>query len=345
MVSPWCQFGRKPADRRMINSLRANMPSGVITLTLNPAIDTSGEIERLVPNRKLRCSNQKHDPGGGGINVARVLRRLGLNALAVFPAGGALGEFFVKLVRAQGLSHLTIPIAGETRENLVVQEHASGNQYRFLFAGPDMSISEVKACCDTALSYLKPSSWLIASGSLPPGAPTDTYAILARRAAAAGALFALDTSGEALRAAATAPITLLKVNEAELAELTGKVSANGASSIDAVRALISSGPRTVAVTCGERGAYYVGPDFALTANAPEITPVSTVGAGDSFLAALIWKLDQGASPAESLRFAVAAGSAALLSPGTDLCRLSDLERLLPTVSVWNLREASKVAVE
>jgi 6-phosphofructokinase 2 len=314
----------------------------IVTLTLNPAIDTSGEIERLVPNHKLRCSNQRHDPGGGGINVARVLRRLGLNPLAVFPAGGALGEFFVKLVREQGLSHLAIPIAGETRENLVVQDHASGNQYRFLFAGPDMSISEIEACCDTALSHLKPASWLIASGSLPPGAPADTYARLAQRAAATGACFALDTSRRALRAAATAPVTLLKVSEPELVEVTGTASATGAGLIDTARALIARGPCTVAVTCGERGAYYVGEDFALAANAPAITPVSAVGAGDSFLAGLIWKLGQGASPADSLRYAVAAGSAALLSPGTDLCHLPDIERLLPVVSVRNLREVSKV---
>ena len=310
----------------------------IVTLTLNPAIDTSGEIERLAPARKLRCSEEKHEPGGGGINVARVLRRLGMGSLAVFPSGGAMGDFFVGLVRKEGLSHLAIPIAAETRENLMVRDRASGNQYRFLFAGPDISPHELMACCETALSHLAPASWLIASGSLPPGAPADTYALLARRSAAMGARFVLDTSGPALHSAMAERFYLLKASEQELAQASGKTVTGRASCIAAARALIARGPETVAVTLGERGALYIGSDFVLAADAPAIVPASTVGAGDSFLAALIWKLAQGAPSAEALRCAVAAGSAALLSPGTGLCQPSDVQRLLPSVRVERLFE-------
>ena len=308
----------------------------IVTLTLNPAIDTSGEIERLVPGHKLRCSMGKRDPGGGGINVARVLRRLGMESLAVFPSGGTMGEFLTQLVCNEGLSHLVTKIAGETRENLTVHDRASGNQYRFVFAGPCISPPELEACCETALSHLAPSSWLIASGSLPAGAPDDTYAQLARRAAALGARFVLDTSGAALRCAMKERIYLLKASEQELAQASGENVTDRASCIVAAQALIAHGPETVAVSRGDQGALYVGSDFVLSAAAPTITLASTVGAGDSFLAALVWQLVQEASPNQALQWAIAAGSAALLSPGTELCHLSDIQRLLPIVHVQSL---------
>lgn len=308
----------------------------IVTLTLNPAIDLSGETERLVPEHKLRCRNERHDAGGGGINVARVLRRLGADPLAVFPVGGATGGRLEKMVSGEGVRYAAIPAGGETRENITVFETATGSQYRFLFPGQQLSTWDIRKCCDAALLSVTPKAWLVASGSLPPGSPPDTYAVLARKAAGAGAFFALDASGEPLRDAVSESIDLLKLNEAELQSLSGTSLPDTAACVAAGKTILAAGPKMVAVTRAQKGALLVSDNFVLEATAPPIQPISTVGAGDSFLAALIWELARASRPEEALRSAVAAGSAALMAPGTDLCRAEAIWHLRPNVHVKSL---------
>lgn len=310
----------------------------VVTLTLNPAIDNSGEVERLVPAHKLRCQSTRREPGGGGVNVARVLSRLGLPALAVFPAGGVMGALYQHLITAQRVPHVAVAAAGETRENLTVQDRTTGQQYRFVFPGPALSPSEIESCCDTALRAAGPSAYLVASGSLPPGASPDIYARLARRGAAAGMRFVLDTSGEGLRHALREPLYLAKLSEHELEEATGEAVTDRARCLAAARTLIGKGPQLIAISRGEKGGMLVAKDFALEANAPPIVPTSTVGAGDSFLAALLWELVRGSAPARALQSAVAAGSAALLELGTELCHPATLEKLRASVRVEDIAD-------
>ncbi len=310
----------------------------IVTLTLNPAVDLSGETEKVVPEHKLRCKNERHDPGGGGINVARVLRRLGADPLAVFPVGGAVGGRLEKLVKNEGVRHAAIPAGGETRENITVLESTTGREYRFLFPGQALSTWDIIKCCDTALLSVTRDSWLIASGSLPPGGAIDTYAVLARKAASAGTFFALDASGAPLREALAAPITVLKLNEAELQSLSGSPLPDTAACVAAATALLNAGVGMVAVTRARKGALLVSDGVALEAVAPPIEPVSTVGAGDSFLAVLIWELARQSSPEEALRSAVAAGSAALVAPGTELSRPEVIWHLRPGVQVSTLSQ-------
>ena len=314
----------------------------VVTLTLNPAVDLSGETERLVPQHKLRCVNERRDPGGGGINVARVLKRLGGHPLAVFPVAGATRGRLEKLVGDEGVPYAAISVGGETRENLTVTETATGHQYRFLFRGQPLSTWDTRKCCDAALLSVTPKDWLVASGSLPPSSPVDTYAVLARRAAAAGAFFALDASGEPLRKAMAAPIDLLKLNQSELGSLSDGELPDTAACVAAAKALLTAGVRMVAVTRAEKGALLISEGFALEATAPAIQPVSTVGAGDSFLAALVWELSRDSRPEEALRTAIAAGSAALTSPGTDLCRAEAVWHLRPFVEIRALGRSDGV---
>lgn len=308
----------------------------IVTLTLNPAVDLSGEIEKLVPEHKLRCVNERRDPGGGGINVARVLRRLGADPLAVFPVGGVTGGRLEKLVAGESVRHAAIPAGGETRENVTMLETSTGSQYRFLFAGPPLSTWDIRKCCDAALLSVTPGSWLVASGSLPPDAAADTYAVLARKAAAAGACFALDASGEPLREALSESIDLVTLNEAELQSLSNMVLPDTDACVAAARTVLASGPRMVAITRAEKGALLISDSFVLEAVAPAIQPISTVGAGDSFLAALIWELGRKSRPEEALRSAVAAGSAALMAPGTDLSRAEAIWRLRPDIQVRSI---------
>ena len=304
-----------------------------ITLTLNPAVDTSGEVEQFEPTHKLRCRDVRREPGGGGINVARVLNRLGAQALAVFPVGGAIGGLLQNLASAEGLAHVALRMVGETRENLTVRDAATGNQFRFVFPGPELPGRSLDAICAAALARLQASSWLVISGSLPDGAPPDTYQRLVLSAKRTGAHIAIDAAGEPLRLAFSASPDLVKISARELSDLTGVALHTNQDCVAAARMLIDQGARLVAVSWGDRGGLLVSDKDAIAAAAPPVIPRTTIGAGDSFFAALTWALAGGHGPSDALAHAVAAGSAALLAPGTGLCSAADVERLRACVRV------------
>lgn len=306
----------------------------IVTITPSPAVDLSTAVDRIVPVAKLRGRTQRRDPGGGGINVARVIRRLGGDARAIYPVGGAIGNLLRQLLDQQGVTSHTWQIAGETRENFFVDEIGAGQQYRFILPGPRLDESEWKQCL-ALIAALKPfPRYLVASGSLPGGVPDDFYAQVARLAKQRGASFILDTSGPALTAAVAEGVDLIKPNLREMRELTGSEPSDATAWEAAARQLVASGKAAiVALTMGHLGAALVTRDEVLRAPPIPITPRSAVGAGDSFLAALIWRLASGASRSEAFRLAVAAGAAALLHPGTELCRLDDVARLADQVTI------------
>jgi 6-phosphofructokinase 2 len=238
------------------------------------------------------------------------------------------------LLDQEGITSHTWTIAGETRENFFVDEISAGKQYRFILPGPRLGEFEWKECLKL-VSALEPfPRFLVASGSLPDGVPDDFYAQVARIAKQRGARFVLDTSGPALAAAAAEGVDLIKPNLREMRELTGSEPSDAYAWEVAARELVETGKATVvALTMGHLGAELVTRDEVLRAPPIPITPRSAVGAGDSFLAALIWRLASGASRADSFRLAVAAGAAALLHPGTELCRPADVARLADQVTV------------
>lgn len=309
----------------------------IATLTANPSLDLSAEVDAVEPIRKLRCTAARCDPGGGGINVARVIRRLGGDALAVFAAGGMTGRRLEALVQAEGIRIFPVEIAGETREDFTVLEKRSGRQYRFVLPGPMLAPDELSKCVD-ALSLCGEAEFVVTSGSLPPGAPPDFYVEVAKRAKAAGRKTVVDTSGPALAAVLAEGVYLVKPNARELAELTGKTLGDEAACLAAARDIVGrGGAEIVALSLAEKGARLVTRKDAWRAHAPSVTPVSTVGAGDSFVGALVLALTRGAALPEALRRAVAAGTAALLSEGTELCRAETVERLLPQVGVEQIQ--------
>lgn len=302
--------------------------SRIVTLTLNPAVDRSGNVSRLMASEKLRCTGERIDPGGGGINVARALTRFGAQTIAVFPIAGMTGNLLVKLVEAEGVRFHAVPMPGATRENFSIRDTASGAQYRFVFPGPPVAEWYIEQCLDHALRHVHPGSYLVASGSLPPDAAPDTYGLLAREVFSRGGKTVLDCGGRALRQALGPQIELVKVNQAELEELTGLSAQDRDHCVAAARHLLTSGTRMVAITRGGLGALLVSQDEAWEAAAPAVRCLSTVGAGGSFLAALVWSLAQNKGMEEALRMAVAAGSAALLTEGTGLCWLADIHKLM-----------------
>lgn len=306
--------------------------AAIATLTLNPSVDLSFFVDRFAPGEKLRCAAPRRDAGGGGVNVARVVRRLGGRAMAIFPAGGANGERLTALVRAERLPHLAQPIAGETREDITAEARESGEQYRFVMPGPTLGRTEWRGLLETAIAVAP--KVLVASGSLPPGAPITFYRRLAGFTRDAGIKFALDSSGLALRHGLAGKVWLVKPNLVELQQVIGCDLRCMETRRAACRSIVARGDaEIVALSLGAEGALLVTQDVALQASAPKITPASAVGAGDSFLGGLVHALTEGNDLGEALRWGVACGTAAIAAPGTQLCRAADARRLFDRVCV------------
>jgi 6-phosphofructokinase 2 len=300
----------------------------IVTLTMNPALDIATATEIIEPARKLRCDAPRYDPGGGGINVARAAHRLGGTSLAVFPAGGASGQMIENLLSADGVPHVALPVPGITRESLAVVERRTGKQYRFLLPGPELRAPDQERLLDTLAARMTPQTkFIVASGSLPPGVLPDFYRQVARLARDRGASFALDSSGEALIGAGTG-IFMIKASLRELGHLRGMSVTGDAAMEEAARAVIAEGRcEILVVSLGADGALLVTKDACRRFPAAQVAGVGSVGAGDSMLAGMLVALARGWELAEAVRFGIAAGSAALLRPGTELCCREDAELL------------------
>lgn len=298
----------------------------ILTLTMNPALDVATATHKVMDTHKLRCTTEVRHPGGGGINVARVLHRLGVDCEAVYPLGGVRGEALRQLMDTEGVRSRCLPIAGETRENFTVEEVSSGREFRFVLPGPQLQAQEWQACLEAALAT--PGGYLVASGSLPPGVPDGFYAQLAKRAKQQGLRVVLDASGAALAAGLHEGVYLVKPSLRELRDLTGLPLTEEAQWRDAARQLITHGQaEVVALSMGPQGAMLVTRDGCWRAPGLAVQVRSATGAGDSFVGAMLWALNRGAGLPEAFRFGVAAGSAALMSVGTGLCQPADMERL------------------
>ena len=312
----------------------------IVTLTINPAIDIFVNVGRVEPTRKMRCSAPKRDPGGGGINVARVAHRLGSDVAAIFPIGGTIGKLLQRLVQREGIDSLVTPSHVETRENFTAYEETSGHQFRFVLPGSALHRAEWEACLDMLASLPSKPKFVVASGSVPPGVPDDFFARVVRHAKALGAKTVVDTAGAALKAVLAEGVTLIKPNLMELADLVGSALDNDRDRVTACRTLIAGGrTEAVALTLGEQGALLVTATRAWRAQPMKIEVTSTVGAGDSFLGGMVSALAAGKTLEQAFRVAVAAGSAEVMSPGTELCSETEVLRLLPEVMIKEVEVA------
>ena len=309
----------------------------VVTLTLNPAIDMSASVDKVVPVRKLRCRNQRSDPGGGGINVARVVRRFGIEVLAVYPVGGFPGRLLLQLVEHEGVPSLPVEIAGETREDTHILDESTGEQFRFVFPGPHLAAVEWHRILAAATSLHPLPRYLVASGGLADGVPDDFYARLARRCRRDGVPLILDTHGPSLAPALKVGVHLVKPNQREFCEYLGRTLETPEDFARAAGELVADGRCEVAVvTLGESGAVLATREGGWISPALPAAVTSAVGAGDSFMGAMVAALFKGASVQDAFRTGVAGGTATLLRPGTELCHPEDVERLLPQVSLRRL---------
>ena len=282
--------------------------SPILTISLNPAIDLSSEAEAVHHTSKVRTVNERYDPGGGGINVARVITTLGANAEALFAAGGETGAMLDRLLKEEGISSRCVPIAGQTRISFMVRERSTGHEYRFVPKGPDVRADELQPCLDAVAGY--EGRYVVAGGSLPGGAPADIYARmaeLARKRGVPGSFSTVPATDCARRWRSRASIWSSRA-WANLNNWSAPSSTKTASE-----------PQLPALSSAAR------PNSLLPA--VHVRERSAVGAGDSFLAAMTLALSQGKETEDAFRYGIAAGAAAVMTPGTELCRRNDVESL------------------
>ena len=304
----------------------SNLSARIVTLTINPAVDIACSAASVQPTHKIRTFDERLDPGGGGINVARVIHALGGDALALIMTGDVTGRLVEELLSSANIPWQAVPILGRTRISLNVHDQQSGLEYRFVPKGPDLEPEEMHAVLDVLRSVA--AEWIVASGSLPRGVPSNFYAEVATIARQRGQKFVLDTSGAALSAAVGHGLELLKLSLTELEFMIGRKAPDAATQEQEVAALTRSGAaRRIAVSLGREGAILGSGDSVLRLPAPAVQACSSVGAGDAFLAGLVLGLARGLADREALALGIAAGSAAVVTYGTAQVQAANVDVL------------------
>jgi 6-phosphofructokinase 2 len=302
-------------------------PAQIVTLTMNPALDISSDAEVVRPTDKVRCGAARYDAGGGGINVAKIAHILGATVTAVYPAGGPTGDVLTDHLTKHGVPHRPVKIAGATRESFTINEISTGLQYRFVLPGPCLSFVEQQQCLAELRNVATTARFVVASGSLPPGAPVNFYQQVALICRDLGAKLILDTSGGGLRHV-TSGVYLLKASVRELRECVGRDLVTESAQVEAAQEIIDCGrAQAVVVSLGADGALLATPQGSMRFSAIPMRALSGVGAGDAMVAAITVGLSRGWSLSKSVRYGIAAGAAMLMTPGTRPCTRADAERL------------------
>ena len=302
-------------------------PFDIVTLTVNPALDKSTHFKGLVAEQKIRCEEPRFDAGGGGINVSKAISRLGGTSQAIFTSGGPIGEMLEQLIHKEAIGFEAVAVQSWTRESFVAVDDNTNSQYRFGFAGGIISEQEESNILET-ISKLTPK-FLVASGSLNEGLPTDFYKKIAAIAKKSNSKLIVDTSGEALKKVLETGVYLIKPNIGELAKLIGVDRLELPDVEKAAKQLIEKkSAEIVVVSLGADGAILVTQDETHFVQAPKVEKKSTVGAGDSMVGGMVWALSQNKTLKEVIQMGVACGSAATMNEGTQLFKVEDVIQLL-----------------
>ncbi|MBS7564031.1 1-phosphofructokinase family hexose kinase [Mucilaginibacter sp. Bleaf8] len=300
----------------------------IVTLTLSPTVDVSTCVDKIIPDHKLGCDHPKFEPGGGGINVSRGLKRLNVNSVAIFPSGGYTGQHLQDLLKLERINQLPVLTDNLTRECFIIMNREVREEYRFGMPAVELHQKEEREILSVIRNLSPKPKLIVVSGGMPPGIGDDFLAKVARIAKQDEARLIVDTSGEALRHAVEEGVFLLKPNQAELSKLTGINVTDHASVERATRQIIDAGKcQIVVVSMGAEGAYVATQNFAEMVEAPPIEKRSTVGAGDSMVAGMVYALEKGMDLRQMVRMGIACGSAATMNAGPELFKKEDAERL------------------
>ncbi|GIW74911.1 MAG: phosphofructokinase [Phycisphaerales bacterium] len=328
-------------------------PARIFTLTLNPAIDLGVSVEKVEPEHKLRCGPPRREPGGGGLNVTRAIAELGGKSTAVFPIGGKTGDLLRFLVghycTGKACDHRAVPALAPTRENVIVTETSTGLQYRFNMPGAELSEDEAQACLEALVQGVREvassksgsnkaghQALAVVSGSLPPGVQPEFVGTIIQQVRSVGGRVVVDSSGPALRQALDAGVFMVKPNRRELAQAIETLDPDEADPAVIGRAAVelarTCGITYALVSMGQDGAVLATAEGYAHCKAPNVAVKSATGAGDSMVAAAVLAIERGAGPAEILRDGVAAGAAAAMTPGTELLKKPDFDRLRQAIN-------------
>ncbi|WP_457646978.1 1-phosphofructokinase family hexose kinase [Profundibacter sp.] len=306
--------------------------SDILTITLNPTVDFSTSAKRVRPDRKIRCDAAMRDPGGGGVNVARAIHILGGDARAFAAVGGHMGQILLSLLGREGVQVHPFDIPGETRQSMAVTERRTGQQYRFVMPGPIWDASLVKCVLDEIHKTVPKDGYVVLSGSNPPGVPDDFPALLERQIYGTGARLVVDTSGRALRQMVTGPANppyLLRMDKAEAEELAGEALETVEALARFATHLVKRGvAQVIVMALGSKGSVLATGNERWHAAAADVPVRSKVGAGDSFVGALVLALSRGEAPSQALQKGAAAASAAVMTDATRLCPRTEAEALV-----------------
>jgi 6-phosphofructokinase 2 len=307
----------------------------IYTVTLNPALDRTLHVESLVPGQSTRIRREARYAGGKGIDVSRALREMGSDTTALGLVGGFDGKELEGRLLLDGVACRFTRIANETRTNIIIQDESNGAETALLARGPEVQPSELMDFLEV-LADLPDMSFLVVSGSLPPGLTPEVYSRMITIGKERGARVVLDTAGDALRQGIHARPSLIKPNRLELAELAGRELTDVRAIAEFCTSLLDW-VETVLVSLGADGIVMVTRRQILHAKPPKVAVKSTVGAGDCAVAGFVHGLAVGEPAAGALRRAVAAGSAATLNAGTGLCRCADVDAILAQVTTEEIR--------
>lgn len=312
------------------------MNERIVSVTLSPALDLSTVTETVAPTHKLRCEQATEQPGGGGVNVARVASRLGTETIAVLPLGGPTGARIGQLLLDEGVATSPVDVLANSRQSFSVTEHATGDQFRFVLAAPELVDDELTAVITATATASKRASSVVVSGQTPPGVDPSVFRRIVDIVAPTPVI--IDTSGPALRAALDSGAAVVKPSARELSSIVGRDLVTEVDVLDAVQSVhANSNVRTLVVSIGSGGAFSVGPGgITHRFRAPSVRVRSAIGAGDSMVAGIAVALSRGTHTVDAIALGIAAGAATVLTDGTDLCQADDVNRLSTLVAVESI---------
>ncbi|HHD56995.1 MAG TPA: 1-phosphofructokinase family hexose kinase [Desulfobulbaceae bacterium] len=309
--------------------------SPVALLTLNPAVDVTYTVPRLIADQKAHAVATRFDPGGNGINVGRALQRLEVSADSYIVTAGETGHMLERLL----VHHLDAThyerVEGETRINGTIMEQESGSQYEVSGIGPSIPPSQLATLLNSFVTRAGKGIGVL-TGSMPADISTELYAELVQRIQDAGGLAVVDSHHESLRRAILTGPFLIKPNRHELETLVGHELPTVELVAEQARLIARQCVQHVCVSLGGEGALLTGPDDTLYAAAPKVRVQSTVGAGDSMVAGLIAGFVRKLPLPDILRLAVACGAGTVQQPGTELFMADTVEALAPTIEIREL---------
>ncbi|MCX6005111.1 MAG: 1-phosphofructokinase [Chloroflexi bacterium] len=308
----------------------------IATVTMNPSLDQHVVVVNLVLDESNRWISYRREPGGKGINVSRVVCELGGDTTAYGFVGGFHGDLLKTILKQKNVPCDFTSIKGETRSNFIITDLKSHRQTRISAPGPEIADGELKKLT-VKINSIKPKpKYMVFAGSVPPGVPVDIYKKIIEKTKSLGIMAVLDSADQWLKEGVAANPDIIKPNVREAQALLGVELKTEEDIIYAVKTIVSSGIKVAAISRGRDGMIIADKTMVLKVVPPDVQVMSTVGAGDSSVAGLVLKLSQGGSLEEASRLAVAAGTAATLTSGTELCHKADVEWLLPQVMVEKL---------